>query len=130
MEEIPVPQSVSQPPAAATQLCPQCHLAMPAEFYFCSNCGAKLRVPPLSTTAQSQILLYAFSALLPWIAYIAVTKWEGIKYFRSSDARAKEIGAVAMAILIVSSVLMIWSGIVFLQQTLNSALTGAGLGPY
>lgn len=124
MDEIPVPQSTSQLPVAATQLCPQCHLAMPADFYFCSNCGTKLRVPPLSTTTTSQVLLYLFSAILPFIAYLAITKWEGIKYIRSGDPRTRAIGYIALGILTVSSIVVFWWSIVWIQQTLNSVTSG------
>jgi hypothetical protein len=128
MEEIPVPQTQPQTTSAPMQICPQCHLSMPLEFYFCSNCGARLRVPPLSTTVMSQALLYLFSAVLPWIAYLAVTKWEGIKYIRSNDSRSRAIGYIALIILVVSSVAMIWYGIIWLQQLTNSLLGGVGAG--
>ena len=131
MDEISVPPALSQsqPPqpqssVAPMQICPQCHLPQPPEFYFCPNCGAKLRVPPISTTTGTQILLYLFSAILPWIAYLAITKWEGIKYIRSSDPQARAIGYIALGILVVSSVIAFWLAAIWINQTINSVTTG------
>jgi uncharacterized paraquat-inducible protein A len=125
MNEIPVPQTASpSQPQSQLQLCPQCHLPQPTEFYFCPNCGAKLSTPPLSTTTGSQILLYLFSAVLPWIAYLAITKWEGVKYMRSPDSQTRAIGYIALGILVVSSVIAFWLAAVWINQTINSVTSG------
>lgn len=119
----PVQPQVS-PVSAQMMVCPQCHLPQSADFYFCPNCGTKLRTPPLSTSVMSQILLYLFSAVLPWIAYLAITKWEGIKYIRSGDPRARAIGYIALVILVVSSIVAFWQVGVWVNQTLNSVTAG------
>jgi hypothetical protein len=133
-ERIPVPQNNSaeatvapmSAPAQAVPVCPQCHLPVRPEYYFCPNCGQKLSVPPLSTSVGAQILLYLFSAVLPWIAYLAITKWEGIKYMRSPNPQARTIGWIALAILIVSSIIAFWLTISWIDQSVNSAMTDVG----
>lgn len=81
-------------------------------------------MPPLSITIGSQILLYLFSAVLPWIAYLAITKWEGIKYIRSSDPQTRAVGWIALGILVVSSVIAFWLAAVWFNQTINSVTSG------
>ncbi len=122
MDEVPMPtQPPAQPAAQAPQqpvpaitpeqaaaliggkpmICPICHFPVKPEYYFCPNCGAKLTTPPLGVGLVDQLLLYAFSIILPWIAYLAITKWQGIKYLRAPDARTKQIGLIALILLIV-----------------------------
>ena len=131
MDEMPLPsptQPPSQPaqPAAPTavpnitpeqaaaliggkpMICPICHFPVKPEYYFCPNCGAKLSTPPLGVGLVDQLLLYAFSIILPWIAYLAITKWQGIKYLRAPDARTKQVGLIALILLIVSSIIAFW----------------------
>jgi hypothetical protein len=108
--------------ATSTFICPQCHFPVKPEYYFCPNCGKNLRVPPLGTGLLDQLLLYAFSIILPWIAYLAITKWQGIKYLRSADGRAKQIGLIALILLIASSVVAFWLTYVWLQGYVQSSL--------
>lgn len=121
------------PPPAPPAICPRCHQSVLPEYYFCPNCGVKLSDPPLGTGIADQVLLYAFSVVLPWILYIAVTRWRGLRYLRSPDPRARQIGTIAAVFLALSSVLMIWSCYEsfvlvqnYLQQSLNSGLDGVG----
>ncbi len=120
-------ETISSPlppvPANSFTVCPQCHLPVRPEFYFCPNCGAKLHIPPLSTTIGMQIWIYLFSAVLPWIAYLAITKWQGMKYIRSSDPRARAIGYLALAILVLSSIIAIWLTTVWINQSISSAVS-------
>jgi hypothetical protein len=131
----PPPQApLSASPAAApasfaSPICPQCHLPVRPEYYFCPNCGAKLSEPPLGTGLIDQLLLYAFSIILPWIAYLAITKWQGIKYLRSPDGRTKEVGLIALVLLIASSVVAFWLVYVWIQGYIQSSLSAVnGLG--
>jgi hypothetical protein len=123
-QQISVPQINT--PTSAALICPQCHLPVLPEYYFCPNCGAKLNVPPLSTSAGSQILLYLFSAVLPWIAYLAITKWDGIKYLRSKDSQSRTIGWIALSILVASSIIALWLTVSWIDQSVNSAMTDVG----
>ncbi len=113
-----MPPPPAQPVAPApiqSPICPSCHFAVKPEYYYCPNCGAKLTEPPLGTGVLDQILLYAFSLVLPWIAYLAITKWQGIKYLRAPDSRAKQMGAIALCLLVISSAVMFWSVYVWIQ---------------
>jgi hypothetical protein len=96
------------------------------EYYFCPNCGANLRVPPLSTSVLTQILIYLFSAVLPWIAYLAITKWPGVKYIRSGDPQARAIGWISLIVLVVSSVIALWLTTIWIDQQVNAAMTSVG----
>jgi hypothetical protein len=136
MDEIPVPPQAPQqttPPqsaasiasdiaANATFICPQCHFPVKPEYYFCPNCGKNLRTPALGTDLMDQILLYGFSIILPWIAYLAITKWQGIKYLRSPDERAKQMGMIALALIIISSIIAFWLTYVWIQGYIQSSL--------
>jgi len=113
MDEVPMPTQTA--PVTTATICPQCHFPTKPEYYYCPNCGAKLTEPPLGTGVLDQILLYAFSLVLPWIAYLAITKWQGIKYLRASDSRAKQMGAIALGLLVISSAVMFWSAYVWVQ---------------
>jgi rubredoxin len=143
MDEVPLPQPApQQPPPSATiagysgsQICPRCHFPTRPEYYFCPNCGAKLTDPPLGTGLVDQLLLYAFSIILPWIAYLAITKWQGIKYLRAPNSRAKQIGVIALVLLVVSSVIAVWLTTVwiqgYIQQSMNDVNNiGSGLGSF
>lgn len=106
------------PPA----VCPICHQPVLPEYYFCPNCGAKLNVPPLSTSAGAQAWLYAFSIILPMICYLAVSKWQGYKYYKSPDPKTKQIGTIACLLLALSTVFTIWYAIVWTQQEIQSSV--------
>jgi hypothetical protein len=137
-ENIPVPQPPSVPamvPAAAvpvgpviaavsTMICPQCHFPVKPEYYYCPNCGTKLSEPAVATDLITQILLYAFSIILPWIAYLAITKWPGIKYLRAPDAKAKTMGLIMLALLVISSVVAFWLTYVWIQGYIQQSLNG------
>jgi len=122
----PIPFPDNNILAGAQPICPQCHLPVRPEYYFCPNCGQKLHVPPLSTSATSQVLLYLFSAVLPFIAYLAIMKWQGVSYIRSSDPRARTIGWIALGILVVSSVLVFWWTTMWVNQQISAALNDVG----
>jgi len=126
---IPTPTPAPAPtPAtpAVPMLCPQCHQPVTPTDYFCPNCGKKLNDPPLSTSIGTQAWIYIFSAVLPIICYLAISYWPAIKYFRSDDPQAKQIGMIAIAILTISSIITFWLGIVWIQQTIQSSVNSVG----
>jgi hypothetical protein len=82
-----------------SNICSFCHQPILPQYYFCPNCGAKINSAPLSTTVGTQAWIYAFSIILPMILFIFVTRWPGVKYFKSSDRKAKLIGQIAWALL-------------------------------
>lgn len=105
-----------------TETCPVCHQPIKPEYFFCPNCGAKLHAPPLSVTPLSQALLYAFSIILPWIVFIFITRWQGIKYLQSEDPTCKKIGAIATALLVLSTILTFWIAYVTLTSMVQSQI--------
>ncbi len=104
--------------------CPSCHQPVLPTYYFCPNCGANLRPAPLKTDTISQIELYLFSIVLPMIAFLAVGKWQGLKYLKSKDPKEKQIGMIAWALMIISTIIVIWYTVVwtqnYIQETVNS----------
>lgn len=117
-------QIIPKAPAEVSEAgaCPVCHQPVLSSYYFCPNCGTKLNSAPLSTTVATEAWIYAFSAILPLLAYIFITKWPGIKYFKSKDPKAKRIGGIALAILIFSSIITIWLAVVWVQGAMQSAI--------
>lgn len=103
-------------------ICSYCHQKLLPEYYFCPNCGAKINSTPLSTTAGTQAGIYAFSAILPMICFIFVTKWPGVKYLKSKEEKAHKIGIVACVILTVSTILTIYLAYVWTQATIKSSI--------
>jgi hypothetical protein len=123
---------MTQVPQAQTtvnigMICPQCHQPIKAEYYYCPNCGKKLSEPGLSTNIGAQLWLYAFSLVLPFIGYLAITYWQGIRYARSDDPKAQEIGWIAIALLTASSIFVIWQATVWINGFVQSATSTAGL---
>ncbi len=101
-------------------LCSVCHQPTLPQYYFCPNCGAKLNSAPLSTTLVSQLGIYLFSLILPSICFIFITRWPGLKYFKSNDPKAKLIGEVAWTLLILSTVITFWLVFVWTQGAVQS----------
>jgi hypothetical protein len=127
----PPPVSALAPMPAVLPVCPQCHQPTLPTYYFCPNCGKKLTEAPLSTSVTAQVLLYGFSIILPLICYLAIGYWKGIKYMESADPAAKQIGIIALVLLLVSSALVFWWGIVWIQGMISSAITSVGnIGGY
>ena len=91
---------------AGDNLCSVCHLELKPEYYFCPNCGTKVIV--LSTDVWTQIKLYTFSIVLPFIAFIAISRWYAPRYIRSKDAKKQVVGWIAMSLLVLSTLSGIW----------------------
>jgi hypothetical protein len=135
-----IPSGVPTPPPpplapAHNAICPQCHQPVLPEYYFCPNCGKKLEDAPLSTSIWAQIWLYTYSLILmPITCYLIYTRWQGVKYFKSKDPKAHQMGVIAIVLLIISIVFLIWStwqGTIWLenyvQAQVNNATSEAGL---
>jgi hypothetical protein len=114
--------SASMDALSASAVCSFCHQPTKPEWYFCPNCGTKLNAAPLSTSVATQLGIYAFSIILPMICFIFVTKWQGIKYFKSKDPKTKLIGEIAWALIIVSTLLTIWLAYVWTQEAIQSSV--------
>ena len=113
LASVPMPQPI---------YCPQCHQPVSVTAYFCPNCGKKLNEPALSTGVGAQFWLYAFSIILPFIAYLAITYWQGIKYARSNNPRTREIGWIAIVLMAASTIITFWIAAVWINQTLQASL--------
>jgi hypothetical protein len=103
-------------------ICPVCHQLILPQYYFCPNCGAKLSQAALSTSAKTQIWIYAFSIILPMICFIFVTRWPGVKYYKSEDPKAKKIGQIASALLILSTIITIVLVYIGTQKIIQSSI--------
>ena len=113
-----------EPNQIAQDVCPTCHQPVLSAYYFCPNCGTKLgREKPLSTTIGTQIGIYAFSIVLPMICFIFVTRWPGVRYFKSKDPKEKQIGQIAWALLILSTIFVIWLAVVWTQDYIQSTVS-------
>ena len=112
----------SNEPIMSSDICPVCHQPILPSYYFCPNCGTKLNVniAPLSTTTGTQIWIYIYSIILPMICFITVKKWPGIKYFKSKEPKAKRIGQIAWALIILSTIVTIWLATIFTQMAVKS----------
>lgn len=108
-------------------ICSVCHIGVQPEYYFCPNCGNNLHPKPLSTSISTQIGIYLFSAILPSICFIMVTRWPGLKYYRSEDKKAKIIGIIAWVILIISTVITYWLAYIWTKSVVDGALNSASL---
>jgi hypothetical protein len=106
----------------AINTCPVCHQPVLSQYYFCPNCGAKINEAPLSTTAGTQTWIYFFSIILPLICFIFVTKWPGIKYYKSKDKKAHTIGQIAWVIIIISTIATIGLAYVWTEQMIQSSI--------
>lgn len=84
---------------------------------------------------MTQLGIYLFSLILPMILFLFITRWPGLKYFKSNDPKARWIGIVAWILLIFSTIFVIWLAwyeTVILQQAVQSAVDSAtkDLGNY
>jgi hypothetical protein len=120
-QSIPSMSSISSN-TYGNSICLVCHQPIFPQYYFCPNCGTKLNSAPLSTTPQTQAWIYAFSIILPMICFIFVTKWPGIKYYKSNDPKTKQIGQIAWALLILSTIITIWIAFILTKQLIQSSV--------
>ena len=56
------------------------------------------------------------------ICFIYVTKWPGMKYVRSKDEKAKQIGQTSWFLLILSTILTVWFVVVWTQNYIQSTV--------
>jgi len=102
--------------------CPVCHQPVLPEYYFCPNCGKELHPPPLSISPGAQAKIYLHSIILPFLAFITVSKWQGYRYFKSDDEGAKQIGVIAISLLVLSTLLLCWLAYVWTEDAIQSSV--------
>jgi len=103
-------------------ICPVCHQPLLPQYYFCPNCGTKVDGAPLSTSAKTQAGIYLFSIILPLICFIFVTRWPGMKYYKSKDPKIHRIGQIAWALIIISTIVTIGLVWYWTEQTIQSSI--------
>jgi hypothetical protein len=109
-------------PTQNVLVCPVCHQPLLPTYYFCPNCGTKVNQAPLPTTIWAQAKLYVFSIILPMICFIFVTRWQGMKYIKSQDPKAKQIGQIAWLLIILSTIITIYLAYVWTQNAIQSSI--------
>ncbi len=114
--------SSSSSPRPASGVCLVCHRLLLPQYYFCPNCGTKVSSTLLSTSVGTQIWIYALSIIIPIIFFILIGKWPGAKYAKSDDPKAKQIGYIAWALLILSTIVMVWLSIRWTNQMIQSSV--------
>ncbi len=105
---------------APISFCPACRQPVNPDFYFCPNCGKKLRSKPLSTSIWTQAWIYFVSVLLPPLGL-----WPAVKYVRSDDKKARTIGIVAILLTVIGIIIAVWYTIGFINQ-LNQSINSLG----
>src|ERR1035437_6063078 len=115
-------KNVSADPVSPQAVCSVCHQPILPQYYFCPNCGTKINSAPLSTTVATQAWIYTLSIILPAFAFIFVKKWPGVKYFKSKDPKAKQIGQIAWTLLILSTIATIWYVTVWTQNYIQDTV--------
>jgi len=105
VEPVPTAQPATQIP------CPFCSTLVDRTAFFCSVCGKNVREKPLSTNTFTQIGLYAVSVLLPPFFLF----WT-IKYLKSKDPKAKQIGMISLGLMIFALVIAVWLSVAYMKN--------------
>jgi hypothetical protein len=111
---------MEQPPL----VCPSCQYPVLATYFFCPNCGKKLKERPLSTSLWKQVGVYVMSILLPPFGLIPA-----IRYLSQPDTKSKMVGVVALLLTAVATFVTVYYTIVFVDEfnrTLTQQLQGIG----
>ncbi len=91
--------------------CSSCGTTVPAGAYFCPRCGFNIRVTPINTSTNKQIIIYLVSFFLAPFG-LGYT----VKYIRQSDPKARMIGVASLVLTIFSIALMLWLGVASINQ--------------
>lgn len=86
------------------EICDLCHKAVLPEYYFCPNCGNKLREELKPISFMTKLGLYALALFLPPLGL-----WPGAKYMIKKSKEAKKVGAITIVLTILSSILTTWA---------------------
>ena len=116
-------EPVIQEQQTIPETCQTCHLQTLSTYYFCPNCGTKLRQLPLSNTPASQLLLYAFSIVLPTVCFLLISKWKGYEYLNSNDTTSKRTGFIACVLLVLSTVITFWLAYSLAKNILQASVS-------
>ncbi|MDE2001793.1 MAG: zinc ribbon domain-containing protein [Patescibacteria group bacterium] len=104
--------------------CSKCKAEVLPEYYFCPNCGKKLREKPIATSALMQIGVYLVCIFLPPLGL-----YYTYRYFKLGTRD----GVIIAWVTIILTVASLWISWVLLQDVWNTytqylnAYTGLGL---
>ncbi len=111
------------------QTCKYCKAPTNDSFYFCPNCGKKLKEPPYKFSWGKTIVIILESIFLPPLGIIP-----GIRHLLKNDTKAQAIGLLALGLTFISTGIAIiysinlinslqqnYSQILQMQQIINSA---------
>ncbi len=82
--------------------CKYCKSPTQESFYFCPNCGKKIKEPPFKFSLGKSITIIVAAFLLPPFGIIP-----GVKYFLKDDKRAQFVGLITIGVTIIATGLMI-----------------------
>lgn len=103
--------------------CASCHASIASSYYFCPNCGKKLREKLLPITIGRQINIYLWSFFIPPSGL-----WWAWKLFRQHDQTAIKVAVAAIVITVISlalTIVTVESSIRLFNQALNTQLNGS-----
>jgi len=101
--------------------CPKCDFPVIPPFYFCPNCGKKLKDPPYKFNVFKVIGLLLVSVLLPPLGL-----WPGLKLIGNSDSRAQIVGWLAIILTAAVIIVTLWVGVNFVNAQLRAIETQFG----
>lgn len=78
--------------------CKKCHYVISKEWYFCPNCGRKLRKVPLSTSFLKQVSLYLICIIFPPFGIVP-----GVKYLLQRRTKPVIVGLVCILLTIAAT---------------------------
>ena len=97
------------------QTCKHCKAGVLENFYFCPNCGKKIKEPPFKFSWGKTIAILLESVLIPPFGLIP-----GIRYFLKDDHKAQVIGMVAIGLTIISMIVGIMFTINLFKGTMKT----------
>ncbi len=95
--------------------CKYCKAQVAENFYFCPNCGKKLKEPPFKFSWGKTIVIILESIFLPPFGIIP-----GIRYLMKYDNRALIIGFTAIILTFLSTGITLIYTINFINKSVNS----------
>ncbi len=95
--------------------CKYCKASVAENFYFCPNCGKKIKEPPFKFSLSKTIVIILESVLIPPFGLIP-----GIRYFLKNDHKAQIIGMVAIGLTIISTIVGIMFTINLFKGTMKT----------
>lgn len=120
MEENAIPTPIVFAPHTEDQplpnllACKVCKYVIQESWYFCPNCGKKLKHKPRSNSVWSQIKVYAISILFPPLGI-----FPGLGYLLERNNKSKLIGLIC----IILTLLSLYVSIIYITNLLKQVDT-------